>query len=109
MRNYLTIVLFFTLAIHGFAQQYKISGTVRDASNGQTLPGVSVFVTETQQGESTDANGAYHFTLQQGTYHLKFSLISYKDTVLPVKVNGDTKFNVALNSTAINANTVNVI
>ncbi|MGP8216611.1 MAG: TonB-dependent receptor [Bacteroidia bacterium] len=109
MRFLLTIIILFVLNINGFSQQYKISGHVKDASNGQTLPGVSVFVDELKLGAATDVDGFYQFTVPAGTYHLHISLMSYKDTVIAIKVNKDIKVDMGLVSSAINAKTVNVM
>jgi len=109
MRKLFTLILFVSLSVAGIAQQYKLSGVVKDAGTGQTLPGASVYIDELQQGAATDVNGAYHLLVAAGTYHLRFTFLSYKDTVLVVKVKSDTKVNIGMYSTVINANTVNVV
>ena len=109
MRFLLAASLIVTLGTSGLAQQYKVSGSVKDASNNQTLPGVSVYVDELKEGGATDINGFYSFSVPEGNYHLHISLISYKDTVIAIKVNKDIKVNAELYSTAINAKTVNVV
>ncbi len=109
MRFLSLIVFLFVISVTGFTQQYKISGYIKDASNGEVLPGVSVFVDELKEGAATDANGYYHFTVPEGTYHLHIALISYKDTIILVKINKDIKMDVSVNSNSINAKTVNVV
>ncbi|HTB05415.1 MAG TPA: TonB-dependent receptor [Bacteroidia bacterium] len=92
-----------------FSQQYKVSGYVKDVSVNQTLPGVSVYIEESQTGSASDANGYYHFTVPAGDYHLHFSLMGYRDTVISIKVRSDTRIDMGINSTSIKTQTVNVL
>lgn len=92
-----------------FSQTYKVSGYVKDASANQTMPGVSVYIDESQIGSSTDANGYYHFSLPAGSYHLHFSLMGYKDTIVAINVHSDIRVDMSIASTSINAQTVNVL
>jgi sugar lactone lactonase YvrE len=67
---------------------YAVSGTV--TSGGAALSGVTVSYTGTASGSATtDANGAYSFTLPNGSYTLKPSLSGYvlTPTTLSVTVN----------------------
>ena len=41
------------------AQQVRVSGQVKNASNGETLPGVTVVVKGTNSGTSTDIAGRF--------------------------------------------------
>src|SRR5699024_962456 len=45
-------------------QQETITGTVTDASSGESLPGVNILVKGTSTGASTDANGEYELTVE---------------------------------------------
>lgn len=69
--------MLFCAAIPTYAQQ--ISGTVTDASTGESLPGVNVFLSETQTGTATDADGNYQITdVEPGTYTLVASFVGYE-------------------------------
>ncbi len=59
--------------------QVRISGKVTDAE-GKGIPGISVFVSSTTIGTSTDASGVYTMNadLRAGTYTLEFSGVGYK-------------------------------
>ncbi len=48
------------------AQERRITGTVTDAIDGSSLPGVTVAVKGTIQGTITDANGRYEITVAEG-------------------------------------------
>lgn len=45
------------------SQQQSVSGTVRDAADGTTLPGVTVLVKGTQNGAVTDIDGRYYISV----------------------------------------------
>ncbi|RAU82313.1 SusC/RagA family TonB-linked outer membrane protein [Pontibacter arcticus] len=57
--------------------QVTVSGTVNDASSGDALPGVSVVVTGTTLGTSTDAQGRYQLQIPTSTGRLQFSYLGY--------------------------------
>ena len=66
---YLSFLVFLLLAITGqvFSQEIEIRGTVRDASDQQTLPGVNVTVKGTTTGTVTDINGQYQISTSVGS------------------------------------------
>lgn len=59
------------------AQTGKIVGTVYD-ENGETMPGVLVYLGEMKTGKQTDIDGKFTMQLTPGTYSLRFEFISYK-------------------------------
>lgn len=60
------------------AQTGKISGTVRDATSGEALPGANVLVVGTERGASADLDGRYTIlSVRPGTYTVRVSLIGY--------------------------------
>ncbi|MFN2394483.1 MAG: carboxypeptidase-like regulatory domain-containing protein, partial [Bacteroidales bacterium] len=66
---YLSFLILLLMAITGhiFAQEIEIRGTVRDASDQQTLPGVNVTVKGTSTGTVTDINGQYRISTSVGS------------------------------------------
>jgi len=70
-----------------FGQQGFIRGTVYDDSNGETLPGVTIFLEGTSTGTITDLDGKFNLTVNPGSYTLRVSFISYEVINVPdVKV-----------------------
>ncbi len=59
-----------------FGQQVRVSGTVTDAADRQTLPGVNVVVRGTLTGTITGANGEYSLMAAPGDV-LVFTFIGY--------------------------------
>jgi iron complex outermembrane receptor protein len=66
-----------------FGQQVRVSGTVTDAADRQTLPGVNVIVKGTLTGTITDINGAYSLMASPGDV-LVFTFIGYLPQEVPV-------------------------
>jgi iron complex outermembrane recepter protein len=95
---YLSFLIFTVLAITGqlFAQEMQIRGTVRDASDQQTLPGVNVLVKGTSTGAVTDINGQYQIRASVGSI-LVFTFVGMEEK--EVEVDGSTNIiNVVLHS-----------
>ncbi len=76
-----------------YAQERTITGTVTDAGDGSTLPGVTVAVRGTTQGTATDIDGRYTITVEQGST-LVFSFIGM--TSVERVVGEQTVINVAM-------------
>jgi TonB-dependent SusC/RagA subfamily outer membrane receptor len=66
----------FTVSV--FAQSGTLSGTVTDASTGESLPAVNVVLTEIMKGASTNADGEYQITgIEPGIYTVEVTYIGY--------------------------------
>ena len=76
-----------------FGQQVRVSGTVTDAADRSTLPGVNVVVKGTLTGTITGINGEYSLQAQPGDV-LVFTFIGYLQQ--EVAVGNQTVVNVAL-------------
>ena len=92
-------------AMGAFAQTGKISGTIRDASTGETLPGVNVSIDGTTQGAQTDVNGFYTIiNVRPGAYTLRISFIGFTTQVIEevrVNVNQTTEVSADLQVEAV--------
>lgn len=91
-----TLIIFGMLLLAGltlFGQQIRVSGTVTDASDGSTLPGVTVIIKGTVQGVSTGINGQYELNASPDAV-LVFSFIGMR--TLEVPVGGRQIINVAM-------------
>ncbi len=74
--------------------QQEISGTVTDSETGETLPGVNVFVENTNIGTTTDENGEYALSVPDEENVLVYSYVGYER--LEVAINGRSEINVEL-------------
>ena len=106
MKRCLFIVFSLFLSLQVFAQQVKITGTVKSAQDGSLLPGVSILLKGTTTGTVTDLNGKYSITApSSGT--LVFSFIGYKTQEINV---GNRKvINVLLKPASVGLNELVVV
>ncbi|MFW6043657.1 MAG: carboxypeptidase-like regulatory domain-containing protein, partial [Marinilabiliaceae bacterium] len=63
--------------INASAQDVTVTGTVTDAENGESLPGVTVVVKGTQEGTITNPDGEYSLQAEEGDV-LEFSFVGYE-------------------------------
>jgi len=68
----------------GFAQTGDVTGTVTDASTGETLPGVTILIKGTTTGTTSGINGDYRITVDPGAV-LVFSYIGFTSQELTVQ------------------------
>ncbi|MEC3878764.1 SusC/RagA family TonB-linked outer membrane protein [Parapedobacter sp. 10938] len=75
------LLCFFMLGIlligSAYAQDRRISGTVTSSDSDEPLAGVSVVVTGSTLGTTTDADGMYSISVPDGTGSLTFRYIGY--------------------------------
>jgi TonB-linked SusC/RagA family outer membrane protein len=95
----LLFILMFALGFLplAMAQQVKVSGQVKSAADGETLPGVTVVVKGTTTGAATDLDGRYSLEVP-ATATLIFSFVGMETQEIPVQ--GQTTINVSLSSSA---------
>ena len=100
MKNYLRLFLLFVSILMGYgglcAQEFKVSGVVKDASTGEGLPGVNIILKGSSSvGTVTDDNGTYSITLPNSSGAvLQFSYLGYLSQT--VSVQGKNVHNVKL-------------
>jgi len=66
------------LPVKNLQEEKKISGTVTDAGNGSTIPGVSIVVKGSVKGTVTDIDGNYSILVPDNLSVLVFSYIGYQ-------------------------------
>ena len=64
------------------AQNGKIRGTIYETATGESLVGVTVFVTGTTIGTTSDLDGQFALDVPPGNYAIRFSYISYQTILL---------------------------
>ncbi len=81
MRKFYLLVLLtvaFAAAL-GAQTRVTVKGYVRDASNGETLIGATVFLNGTNKGTTTNEYGFYSLTVDPGQYTLMASYLGFQD------------------------------
>lgn len=79
-------------------RQKTISGSITDASTGETLIGATVYITERGGGTISNVYGFYSLRLDQGKYTLIYSYIGYESIEINAALRQDTTINVKLSS-----------
>ena len=90
------MALFFTpLSISSiFGQNFTISGTLKDGSNGEDLIGASVVLKDKPTtGATTNTYGFYSLTLPKGIYTLKIQYIGYAVIEEKITLDKDIQLN----------------
>ena len=89
-RFYLLTLLLAGLSVGLSAQQrVTVKGYVRDASNGETLIGATVYLNGTTKGTTTNEYGFYSLTVDPGIYTLVASYLGYEDQRKEVELLGN--------------------
>lgn len=79
------------LATYSFGQTFEISGRVTDP-DFNPIPGVNVYLLNTNYGDATDVKGVYHIkNLPAGDYEIEVSAIGYSKKKQKVVVNKSIK------------------
>ena len=80
-----------------FSQRY-VSGRITDAGNQKPVPDVTVFISNTTVGTTTDLTGHYRLTIpSRGSYELAISHVGYQPVVKHIEAgNASVEFNVEL-------------
>lgn len=82
------------------AQSFTLSGTIRDAQNGELLIGVSISVEGQGLGTVSNSYGYYALNLPAGNYQIRYSFIGYEDIVRKVALTNHQQINVNLEETS---------
>ncbi len=94
-----TLVVLFSIS--SLAQNFTISGYLRDAETGEELLYATVSVPETSQGITTNLYGFYSLTLPQGTYQINYSYVGYEPVILQVELTKDITQDIDLKTTSV--------
>ncbi|MEM9928203.1 MAG: TonB-dependent receptor [Bacteroidota bacterium] len=94
---YLLTFLLVALASSLSAQErVTVKGYVKDASNGETLIGATVFLNGTTKGTTTNEYGFYSLTVDPGNYTLVASYLGFEDQRREVELIGNFTFDFEL-------------
>ncbi|MGM8361582.1 TonB-dependent receptor [Flavobacterium sp. ARAG 55.4] len=107
-KNYL-VVLFFLLALAGYAQKGVISGKVLDADDKMPLPGAMLQLEGMNKYTISDYNGRYEFlNVQEGSYSVKVTYIGYEagSASLTVTKGANAVYNFSLKTAGTQLNEV---
>ncbi|MEM1319342.1 MAG: DUF5686 family protein [Bacteroidota bacterium] len=86
----------------------KVKGVVIDAETKEPLPFVNVGFAGTTIGTTTDFDGNYELESQYGSDQIFASFLGYESDTIKIELGKKQKVDFALQSTALNLNTVTV-
>ena len=78
-----------------------LNGYIRDASNGEELIGVTVYVNQINGGVASNHYGFYSLTLDPGVYTIMYSYIGYKTLVKEIELTSDLSMNLEMATNAL--------
>jgi hypothetical protein len=96
MRKLFSLSFLLCAFLTGFSQNFTISGSIRDAENGEGLIGATVYDKSTLSGVSANLYGFYSLTLPEGTYDLVYSFVGYTPVVKTIELNQNIQLDVEL-------------
>lgn len=97
MSRFTISILFLFLSANIIAQNYTISGTVKDAESGETLIGVGIKVLSTEQiGVVTNEYGFYSISLPQGKHTLFVESMGYTTDTIRVNITQNIQKEISL-------------
>ncbi|MFD2286433.1 carboxypeptidase-like regulatory domain-containing protein [Pedobacter petrophilus] len=101
------LILFCGFTNFAVAQQYTISGIIRD-TGGQPVPFASVYLKNTTNGTSANVEGKYSIKLKKGQYTLRFRAVGYKQQESIINLITDLSLDVKLSSESYTLDNVTI-
>ncbi len=86
--------------------KFTVNGIIKDAVNGETIFGASVYFKNTNTGVLTNEYGFYSITVTQGTYTLIVSYMGYEEIIQEIDLENDQKLDFEL---VVSNNTLNEV
>lgn len=109
MKLRLPISFFFFLSVAaGFSQNFSVSGTIRDASNGETLVGATIYLKENNSVVSSNEYGFFSLTAPKGRYTILASYLGYKTVTQEIELEKDVVLNISFTPIETNLDEVEV-
>ena len=100
MKNYILSLALLLLGTMAFAQDFTLSGYMRDAESGEELLYATVSVDGTTDGVTTNLYGFYSLTLPKGEYKINYSYVGYETQTVDIILDKDLTKDVEMGSGA---------
>lgn len=98
IRSFLLVVTLLGFTTLHAQNKATLNGYIKDASNGEELIGVTVYLPELKAGTTTNPYGFYSLTIPPGTYQVQFSYMGFKTQAITIELQGDISRNVEMES-----------
>jgi hypothetical protein len=93
----LFFLLVFVFGSTSFAQNYAVSGDVRDHATGESIIGATVLIKNKNSGVVTNSFGFYSITLPAGNYEMELRCVGYETFLAPLKLQSNLHKDFELN------------
>lgn len=102
MRSRLAMFMaFIFLSLTGVAQEKAtLSGYVKEAANGETMIGATIYIPELETGVVTNTYGFYSITVPPGSYTVEYRYIGYLTITRPIEIQEDIRVDIELEEEA---------
>src|SRR5690554_2840992 len=96
LKKYFFLLSLIMLSISVFGDRYTISGVIKDANNGESLPSSTIFETQRQVGVNSNTFGYYSITIPGGESEIVVSFLGYETQTFSFVLSKDTVIDVLL-------------
>lgn len=79
LKSFFLLIPLLSLSIISSAQEGILSGTVRDALSGETLPSAFVLWANKEKGQAVDPSGKFSISLPYGEYEFIVTAVGYEE------------------------------
>jgi hypothetical protein len=108
LKTLFLVVAINTITISVVGQKASISGHVKMASSGETLPSATIFETQGAKGVLANSAGFFSLTLNPGLVHIRVSYMGYETMEASFELKCDTLIDFVLTEKSILSDEINV-
>ena len=102
MKKTIILLLFcFTVLSLSAQEKVTVSGYIKDAANGESLIGATVFVQETASGTVSNVYGFYSITLEPGDYTIEYRFLGYETLTREIKLSANQRIDPELSEAGL--------
>lgn len=76
--------------------KFTLSGYVKDATSGESLPGATVGLLELKKGVNANNYGFYSISVPKGNYQVKVSYLGYETQIISINLDKNTQLNIEM-------------
>lgn len=103
------LVYFFLFPLCFVAQNFSVSGNVKDARNGETIAGATVFLKKAGKAAFTNPYGFYSLTAPAGTDTIIFTYIGYGTVKQVINLDKNINLNISFSQEETSLEEVEVV
>lgn len=100
--SFMKKIFLFLAVVLGFVgsgisqEKFTLSGYIKDANSGETLPGATVGILELKKGVNANGYGFYSISLPKGQYQVKASYLGYETQIISLNLDQNKQLNIEM-------------